>query len=397
MVLALTAEATPLVYDGQEALQQALELSDAPTEDHRPFTDVRAMAPAIVEGGEVLTCAGEAVSAADLGKALETASSRLLYGEYSGALDALNTAPLECLSDPVEPDMLSSWWVHAGAAHAGTDNLTAARRAFLAARVASPHVTLPDSHGADVRTLFDEAVPEMDVQLRAVAPAASVHVDGIAATEAKIGAGPHLVQAGEQSLVVELGASNSATLVVPGAYTSDTIDDVGAHIDDLSPLMSLVAGEGQSFWLATKGSGVWKGSAGRTDWEQLAAPAPAIVETTGETPEPAPAEPPKDKPSMSTGATLIAFGGLMTVTGGALSTVHLLETGRARSEYETTNDSETAREMRARFEDARHRFAGTRWITIAGGALTATGIVLHITRPVQATVTPGGVVFQGRF
>jgi hypothetical protein len=380
MWLALSAAAlgAPVVahgVDADAAVAAVLELDPSfPDAAAVSWDTVRATGPAVLEGGTVVRCDG-ATRGGWLARALADARSRLAYGEWQEALDALRDAEaaLPCApGDAAGSDLAGLFSVRGVAAfHLGRTADAAA--AFAALKAVAPTWAWDASLSPQARPAFD-ATPAPPVAAWRVA-GGTVTVDGRPSPEA-VPAGWHLVTAADPAGAwgVTVRPGNRATLVLPERF-GDAPPAEGASDPSVPLLFAAAFGEGMPVALVTP-SGTWVGVAGRSDWTFRAA---------AQEPEPTR----RSRAALAVGLAGSGAGAAF----GALAIVSLGQASAATAAYRGAATPEDAALAEADHQDAAGRLSWSRWVALGGGLVAGTGFGVHVAGALRAT--PAGL--EARF
>jgi hypothetical protein len=373
------------VHDGSE--QDALALLAPHAEGLSPvaWATLLDAPPKLVEGGVVVTCEHDPLDAGGLDDSTRDGRSGFLYGEFDAMSDKLAgvVARLPCAVWTVSGEQLGALYLELGLNqfHAGKEPDAAA--SFRSARAANPELVWDADLPPAAAQAFEGAVAGEEVKLSVVAGSGrGVWLDGAPVVgEVVTSAGPHLVQTEGEAALVELGASNSATLVFPGSFSAEGLG-VGEARASVTALLAATQGEGASVWVASGGS-AWKVTAGRTDWELVVQPHP-----TGPTDTAGPAPPSN---GLHAGHVLLGGGSAVAVGSGVALALGYAAAGRHGTAYTDAKTAEGATQSRADFEASARGVAVTRWACVAGGALALTGGAITVARGVSVSAQGAGL------
>lgn len=271
----------PLVF-----ARDPLFYSGSPTEAVRRVSDATGIAPweldpqsldsgvkqAVVVGAPATVCTSVVDTAANIRDGVSRAESKISYSEYAEAKQDLLAAAsaLRCLHEPAEASVASRLYLLLGVAHELLGEKDAANKAFSRALLFSPGLVfdsrLPPPARARFEAVASTKVPSSTLIISGSSPA-PLWVDGRAAAPEQgrltLPVGIHLVQLlSPGSHPVELNLSDEATLLLPGALSTEELREpspvwdvlVSAHDPD----------GGRAFWVSDGGAWVGPGA-----WEAL--------------------------------------------------------------------------------------------------------------------------------
>jgi hypothetical protein len=321
LTLMNAALAAPLVHDGDpEAAALAAALRggvDPTTLEPVSLESLRGRPPVLLAGGQASGCP-EGASPAPVAEALSRAEGSLLYGRFEEALSALIQArqAVLCSGEPVSAPALARIELLTGLIAQERGDETTARARYLAALGYDPQIPWPSSYHAERRALFDTARAELpsattELAVRPLQPPATL--DGQPLPLA-VPVGEHVVQVGAVAVHVVLDEAPNR-LVVPSAYPADALAWAGdeQRRAELSALLAATLGEGTEAWVV-HGDEVWRGLAGRTDWQAFPAP---VAPAPAPEPEPVPGPPRPRWAERLVAGGLVALGGVAVGAGTA--------------------------------------------------------------------------------
>lgn len=280
LIAVSVAHGAPVVHSGDRAAAVAAVAEaagvDPATLQPVPFEALRRGPPVLTAGGPAVGCRG----ASGVDEALEKAEGVLLYGRFEEAAARLDEArdAVLCATADTPPATLARIEVFAGllAEERRAPDLAAAR--YRTALGFHRQAAWPDSYPPDRRTLFDATAaafaPEATrLQVRPGHTVATIEgrplPDG-----GEVAVGEHVVRVGAVAARITLDPVPNQ-LVLPGAFPDEALGwaDDDERRGDLTALLAAGLGEGTAVWVVADDH-VWRGVAGRTDWDGFAPSAP---------------------------------------------------------------------------------------------------------------------------
>ncbi|MBX2802846.1 MAG: hypothetical protein KTR31_34510 [Myxococcales bacterium] len=279
ILVAQAALATPVVHEGpsEQALATVRERLGEGAYEPVSIDLLRRGAPALVSGGVVQACQGQAVALPDVQATLSEVQQALMFLELEAArsgLDALGDQVL-CVAgaEQVPAATLAEIAVLDGIHHelSGAPQVALAR--FRAAVGHDPEVPWNEAFPAERRVRFDEAKAEAapgEVAMTVV-PSGPVVVDGRARVGEQTQPGERVVARADVVVRVQLAPAVDDTLVLPGAFPSDSLGWIASEERraELTALLAQGLGEGVPA-IVVRGDTAWRGTTGRVDWTTYA-------------------------------------------------------------------------------------------------------------------------------
>lgn len=376
---ALAGEPVVTVGDADDAVARVAGATGRPADALTvvPLATLLGGAPAMVGGGSATPCAGAPSTAEQLKWVLGRVEGALAYGEFDKAAAEQVEADriAACVGGTVDAQLLARVALVGGVGAAETDP-PRATAAFTQALALDPAAAWDEAWSPDAKALFVAAPRRTDtVNLRVVAPAARVVIDGVVGAARAVVPGRHLVQVDTLAIAVDV-PEGGALLVVPSACPESIASDV-----DRAPFAALLAaglGEGTAGFVVDD-RGVYAFTAGRPDFLTLQQRKTPVAQTVGR--------------------AVAATGLAVTVGGGAATLASYVRTDRAAKDVTAAESPQQYDERSLEYESVSGTYRKLRYVPIAGIAAIAVGLGIDAAvkpKVVFAAPLPGGALLGVR-
>ena len=318
-----------------------------------------------LEGGGTLTwCASTPTDPATLKARVDATEATSDVADTASVLDEVLQG-MGCLSEPIDPAWAArTYTLHGLAAHrAGTED--AALNSFQRAFTFDPELSWDEAFPPEAKGLFEQAQnASRETVTVTVRPDVPVWVDGREHRgDLELSAGPHLLQLGSATAVLELVPGTSPQLVVPAALAS-----LEGFNDNSREALGVVLGDSPIYVVGPESLWRWDGSTWTILGETQTPEAPGGI---------ADASPPQEQGALHP----VTYPGLALLGMGAVAAT----TARVRvaNAANGANNAETWDE----YQSYAYEYTNLVWatqvglgVTAAGAVLTGTGVVLTVTR-----------------
>ncbi len=269
-LLPLVFARDPLIYTGSptEAVRRVSDATGIPPWELDPQSLDMGVKQAVVVGAPATVCTSAVDTAASIRDGVSRAESKISYSEYAAARQDLlaAAAALRCLHEPAEASVASRLYLLLGVAQELLGEKDAANKAFSRALLFSPGLAFDSRLPPPARARFESVaatkIPSVTLTISGSSPA-PLWVDGRAAAPEQgrlsLPAGIHLLQLlSPGSHPIELNLSGEATLLLPGALSSEELRQPGPVWDVL--VSAHDPDGGRAFWVSDSGAWVGPGS-----------------------------------------------------------------------------------------------------------------------------------------